>query len=124
MKPRADRGRSALVLVPTGAEAAVLGTDLPGRLCLCGFGLAAAGVGAAHAIAAHEADAADGVVLVGAAGTYDPARAPIGHAIVASSVRLEGIAGGGRAPAELGVAERDVIALPGDCGEVLSVATA
>ena len=45
-------------------------------LAVCGFGLAAAGAGAAHAIAEHRAPPRDGVVLVGAAGTYDADRAP------------------------------------------------
>ncbi len=30
-----------LILVPTAAEATMLGDSLPGPLCLCGFGLAA-----------------------------------------------------------------------------------
>ncbi len=91
---------------------------------MCGFGLAAAGAGAAHAIATHPADAAAGVVLVGAAGTYDPDRFAIGTAIDAGAVRIDGIGAGGAAPAELGFAETDVITLGGSDGEVLSVAEA
>jgi futalosine hydrolase len=91
---------------------------------ICGFGLAAAGAGAAHAIATHPAEAAGGVVLVGAAGTYDPDRFAIGTAIDASRVRIDGIGAGGAGPAELGFAETDVIGLAGGDGELLSVAAA
>ena len=91
---------------------------------MCGFGLAAAGAGAAHAMATHAADAQTGVVLVGAAGTYDPARLAIGTAFDAAAVRVEGIGAGGAGPARLGFADADVIALGGADGEVLSVAEA
>jgi 1,4-dihydroxy-6-naphthoate synthase len=113
-----------LILVPTAAEAELLGDDLPGPVRVCGFGLAAAGAGAAHAIATHPAEAEAGVVLVGAAGTYDPDRFAIGTAIDASSVRIDGIGAGGAGPAQLGFAEADVIALTGADGELLSVAEA
>jgi futalosine hydrolase len=91
---------------------------------VCGFGLAAAGAGAAHAVATHLAEAETGVVLVGTAGTYDPNRFAIGTAIDASSVRIDGIGAGGAGPAQLGFAEADVIGLGGADGELLSVAEA
>ena len=71
-----------LILVPTALESDLLFPDeAPGQVVVCGFGLAAAGAGAAHAIAAHRRAAADGVILVGAAGTYDADRHPVGSAI-------------------------------------------
>ena len=91
---------------------------------MCGFGLAAAGAGAAHAIATHAADAEAGVVLVGAAGTFDTGRLAIGAAFDAAAVRIDGIGAGGAGPAQLGFADADVIALGGEDGEVLSVAAA
>ena len=91
---------------------------------MCGFGLAAAGAGAAHAIATHPAEAAGGVVLAGLAGTYDATRLPAGATVDAASVRVDGIGAGGAGPAELGFAESDVIRLAGRDGELLSVATA
>jgi futalosine hydrolase len=91
---------------------------------VCGFGLAAAGAGAAHAIAAHRGAADEGVVLAGAAGTYDPERLAIGAAVDAAAVRVDGIGAGGSGPAALGFAETDVIALGGADGELLSVAEA
>lgn len=117
-------GGAALILIPTTAEAELLGDALPGPVCVCGFGLAAAGAGAAHAIATHPGDAEGGVVLAGAAGTYDPDRLAIGAAIDASAVRIDGIGAGGSGAAELGFAESDVIALQGAGGELLSVAEA
>lgn len=122
----ATSGRSnALILVPTATEAELLGNGLPGRVCICGFGLAAAGAGAAHAIATHRAEAEGGVILAGAAGTYDPERLPIGAALDARAVRVDGIGAGGAGPAALGFADTDVIGLAGgDGGELLSVAEA
>jgi futalosine hydrolase len=93
-------------------------------VCACGFGLAAAGAGAAHAIATHRDDAGGGVILAGAAGTYDPGRLAIGAALDAGAVRIDGIGAGGAGPAALGFAESDVIALSGAGGELLSVAEA
>jgi futalosine hydrolase len=111
---------STLILVPTAAEAELLAaTEAP--VALCGFGLAAAGAGAAHAIALH---APSRVILVGCAGSYDLERAPIGSALVASAVRCHGIGAGGFSPAELGWADSDQIELDGDGGLVLSVASA
>ena len=101
-----------------------MGDGLPGPVRVCGFGLAAAGAGAAHAIATHAAAAEAGVVLVGAAGTYDPDRLAIGAAYDATAVRVAGIGAGGAGPAQLGFADTDVIALAGADGEVLSVAEA
>ena len=117
-----------LVLVPTELESGLLFPDgPPAPLAVCGFGLAAAGAGAAHAIAEHRDAAGGGVVLVGAAGTYDAARHPIGSAIVAGSVRCDGIGAGSgdghRSAAALGFAAADSIAL-GPGPEILSVATA
>jgi futalosine hydrolase len=117
-----------LILVPTALESALLFPDgSPGRLAVCGFGLAAAGAGAAHAIAMHPGAASDGVVLVGAAGTYDPERHPVGSAIVAGAIGCEGIGAGSgaqhRSAADLGFADSDRIAL-GDGPELLSVVAA
>ena len=117
-----------LVLVPTELESGLLFPDgPPAPLAVCGFGLAAAGAGAAHAISEHRTAAEDGVVLVGAAGTYDTARHPIGTAITAGSVRCDGIGAGSgdahRSAAELGFASADAIAL-GPGPEILSVAAA
>lgn len=114
--------------MPTALESALLFPDgSPGRLALCGFGLAAAGAGASHAIAANPGPASDGVVLVGAAGTYDPDRHPVGSAIVAGTIGCDGI-GAGTGPdhvsaAELGFADSDRIDL-GAGPELLSVAAA
>jgi len=91
---------------------------------VCGFGLAAAGAGAAHAIATHPRDAEAGIVLAGTAGTYDTTRFAIGTAVDAAAVRIDGIGANGAGPAELGFAETDVIALDGADGELLSVAEA
>jgi futalosine hydrolase len=107
--------------VPTAAEAELLATANAGPLALCGFGLAAAGAGAAHTIALH---APTRVILVGCAGSYDLERAPIGSVVVASAVRCHGIGVGGRTAAELGWAASDQIELDGDGGLVLSVASA
>jgi futalosine hydrolase len=117
-----------LILVPTALESELLFPDgAPGPVVVCGFGLAAAGAGAAHAIASNPAAAADGIVLVGAAGTYDAGRHPIGSAMVAGSIRCEGIGAGTgddhRSGAELGFAASNAIAL-GAGDELLSVAAA
>jgi futalosine hydrolase len=113
-----------LILVPTPGEAELLGAGLPGPVCVCGFGLAAAGAGAAHAIATHGDAAQEGVVLAGAAGTYDPARLAVGAAVDATAVRVDGIGAGGAGPAAMGFADTDVLALGGTGGELLSVAEA
>lgn len=117
-----------LILVPTELESGRLFPDgAPAPLAVCGFGLAAAGAGAAHAIAEHRGAAEDGVVLVGAAGTYDTARHPIGTALRAGSVRCDGIGAGAgdahRTAAELGFAAADSIVV-GHGPELLSVAAA
>jgi futalosine hydrolase len=117
-----------LILVPTALESELLFPNgSPGRLAVCGFGLAAAGAGASHAIAVNPGAASDGVVLVGAAGTYDTDRHPVGSAIVAGSVGSEGIGAGAgaehRSAAELGFAESDRIDL-GSGPHLLSVAAA
>lgn len=117
-----------LILVPTELESGLLFPDgPPAPLAVCGFGLAAAGAGAAHAIAEHREDAEGGVILVGAAGTYRAADHPIGSAVVAGSVRCDGIGAGSgeghRSAADLGFAAADSIAL-GPGPEIVSVAAA
>jgi futalosine hydrolase len=107
------------VLVPTALEAEALRTGWP--LEICGFGLAAAGVGAMDAIARHQPGA---VVLAGLAGTYDAGRTPLESVVVAGSVRCVGISAGGRTAAELGFAASDEITLTNGTGLALSVATA
>src|SRR5262249_19059893 len=88
-----------LVLVPTALEAEALRTEWP--LEICGFGLAAAGVGAMAAIARHRPAT---VVLVGLAGTYDAEWAPLEGVVVPGSVRCVGIGAGGRSATDLGFA--------------------
>jgi futalosine hydrolase len=121
-----------LILVPTAFEAALLfgetvrptllATGLatttlgahPVRVALCGFGLAAAGAGAAHVLARVEqaerlglknegwagggtsegALVARPVVLVGIGGTYDPEQAPVGSAVLGTFARCDGIGAG------------------------------
>jgi len=114
-----------LILVPTEYERDLLfGGRSPAQVAVCGFGLAAAGVNAAHAIATLPA-ASDGVVLVGAAGTYDEGRHPVGSAIVAGAVACDGIGAGGKTPAELGFGGDDTLSLSPPGGPaVVSVAQA
>ena len=115
------------MLVPTDVEAQLLFADDPplSPMAVCGFGLADAGVGAAHAIASAPAEAATGVVLIGAAGSYDERRAPVGSALVAGSVELHGISARGRSPTALGFSRSDVAELDlrgyADGGTLLSV---
>jgi futalosine hydrolase len=115
------------VLVPTETEAELLfGGDQPSSpVAICGFGLAEAGAGASHAIASAPADARGGLVLIGAAGSYDERLAPMGSALVAGRAELHGISAGGRSPAALGfsrsdIAELDLRGQP-DGGTLLSV---
>ncbi|MDX6494242.1 MAG: futalosine hydrolase [Gaiellales bacterium] len=89
-------------------------------VAVCGFGLAAAGAGAAHEIAHRRPSH---VILVGSAGSYDLERAPIGSALTASAVRCHGIGAGELSAGELGWG-RDEIELTGSGGLVLSVAAA
>jgi futalosine hydrolase len=111
---------ATLILVPTAVEAELLPVDgVP--VAVCGFGLAAAGAGAAYAIARHRPS---DVILVGCAGSYHLERAPIGSAMVAAAVRCHGIGAGGRSPAELGWTDSDEIALNGGGGLLLSVTSA
>ena len=108
------------MLVPTAVEAGAL--DSPGAaLELCGFGLAAAGVGAMAAIGRHRPAR---VVLAGVAGTYDAAVAPVGSVVVPRQVRCVGIGAGDESAADLGFADGDVAALDGEHGLALSVASA
>jgi nucleoside phosphorylase len=116
-----------LILVPTAYEAELLNLDdVP--VVVCGFGLAAAGAGASYAIGLHPREAAEGLILVGAAGSYDPRAAPLGRALIASAVRVRGVGvgygAGHRTAAQLGWADTDVIPLNGNGGELLSVAAA
>lgn len=118
-----------LILVPTAHEARFLCgervhrmlTDCGAARCrvggyevavaLCGFGLAAAGAGAAFALGNHLRTTAASrpqavpVILVGIAGTYDPLRAPVGAALLATDVRCIGIGRG------TGAAHRSAAAL-------------
>jgi len=95
-------------------------------MAICGFGLADAGAGASHAIASAPDDAAGGVVLIGAAGSYDEQRAPVASALVAGRAELHGISAGGRSPSEMGFALSDAADLDlrghPDGGTLLSVA--
>jgi futalosine hydrolase len=109
-----------LVLVPTRMEADELGLDGT-AVELCGFGLAAAGVHAAGAIARHRPDR---VILAGLAGTYDGEAAPLGTAVRAGVVRCVGIGAGGRSAAELGFADSDDVTLEDTGPLALSVASA
>jgi futalosine hydrolase len=102
------------VLVPTALEAEALHTEWP--LEICGFGLAAAGVGAMAAIVRHHPAA---LVLVGLAGTYDTERAPLESVVTPGRVRCVGIGAGGRTAAELGFAASDELPLAG--GDVLAL---
>jgi futalosine hydrolase len=95
--------------------------DAGAPVAVCGFGLAAAGAGAAHEIALRRPSH---VILVGSAGSYDLERAPIGSALAASAVRCHGIGAGELSAAELGWSDGDEIALSGSGGLVLSVAAA
>jgi futalosine hydrolase len=108
------------VLVPTRAEADELALDWP-AVELCGFGLAAAGVHAAGAIALHRPQQ---VVLAGLAGSYDTGRAPLGSAVRAGAVRCVGIGAGGLSAAQLGFAQSDDVTLADHGPLALSVATA
>jgi futalosine hydrolase len=114
-----------LILVPTEYERDLLFADQrSAQVVVCGFGLAAAGVNAAHAIATVPA-AADGVVLIGAAGTYDENRHPLGSALVAGAVECDGIGAGGKSAAELGFGGEDTLTLSPPGGPALvSVAQA
>lgn len=112
-----------LLLVPTELEAGLIPSGSTGTIAICGFGLAEAGARAAHAIATRP-EAADGVVLVGAAGTYNPAVHPVGSAIVAGSVRCHGIGADGRSPEALGFGRPEVLPLAGEGPEIVSVAAA
>ncbi len=107
------------MLVPTALEAEALRTAWP--LEVCGFGLAAAGIGAMAAIARHQPAA---VVLAGLAGTYDAARAPLERVVLPGAVRCVGIGAGGRTAAELGFAPSDEIPLANGEGLALSVTEA
>jgi futalosine hydrolase len=105
--------------VPTAFEAEALRTEWP--LEICGFGLAAAGVGAMAAIVRHDPAR---VVLAGLAGTYDPPAAPLGRVVVPGTVRCAGIGAGGQSAAELGFSESDELPLADGHGLAVSVAEA
>jgi futalosine hydrolase len=70
-------------------------------VALCGIGLAAAGTLTMHALRSLAAPAAH-LVLAGIAGTYDPAEAPVGSALVGTFVRPFGIGIDNRSLGEAG----------------------
>lgn len=118
-----------LVLVPTRREADLLYPNgCPHPLRVIGFGPVEAAVGTLAAIAAEPDAAAEGIVLAGAAGTYDPARAAIGEAIVPGTVRCHGIGvGEGEhhvSAATAGWTESDTIDLGRSGCELLTVPAA
>lgn len=98
-----------LLLIPTYHEAAILlGREVaapletgkiievelgsqPVKVALCGFGLAAAGAGAAWTLAHELSGQPSPVILAGIAGTFDPRRLPIGSVLMATAVRCHGI---------------------------------
>jgi futalosine hydrolase len=88
--------RRTLLLVPTELELARL-SGLGGfpagaaRVELCGFGPIAAAARTAQLVAQHSPA---GVLLLGIAGSYDPARLPIGAACSFREVAVEGIGPG------------------------------
>jgi len=107
------------VLVPTALEAEALHTEWPREVC--GFGLAAAGVGAMAAITHHRPGR---IVLAGLAGTYNAERAPMESIVIPAGVRCVGIGAGGRTAADLGFAASDEVALADGDGLALSVTEA
>ncbi len=112
-----------LLLVPTELEAGMIPAEITMASAICGFGLAESGARSAHAIATRP-EAADGVILIGAAGTYDPVAYPVGTAVVAGSVRCHGIGADGRSPEALGFGRAEVLELSGNGPEIVSVAQA
>ena len=101
-----------LILIPTTFEAGFLhledliarrwNANSPGDMSsgskraleygITGFGLAAAGSGAALALSKSGLTSPDSpVILLGIAGTYHPERYPVGSAVIATSVRSIGI---------------------------------
>ena len=85
---------ATLVLVPTKFELELFVPllNLPDdvRIECCGFGVAVSGVAAMHMLTRHRPD---DVVLIGVAGSLDPALA-IGTATAFSSVSMDGIGAG------------------------------
>lgn len=123
-------GAPTLILVPTPLERERLGPLGPGLGLteLCGFGPVAAAARTA-ALLAHLAPRR--VLLVGIAGTFDPALLPVGAASTFDGVRLEGVGAGEAAglvgPGELGLPQwedgegpiTDHLALVGQEGRTL-----
>jgi futalosine hydrolase len=126
---------TTLVLVPTDAERAHLGAlARVARVETCGFGPVAAAARTAALLARH---APTRVLLVGIAGSYDLARAPLESAHAFTRVELDGLgvatergfegprelgfpqlpADGGRAP----VFDALPLAAPAGCGAALLV---
>jgi len=93
---RSTAGSARLLLIPTSAEAARL-ADLGGwptgcaQVELCGFGPVAAAARASQLCALLRPRR---VLLVGIAGSYDPARWPIGGAAEFAAVGCDGIGAG------------------------------
>ncbi|NOT30098.1 MAG: futalosine hydrolase [Planctomycetes bacterium] len=107
MEPRKSPLGPTLVLVPTELERRPLEAlgGFPGaRLETCGFGPVASAARAAELLARH---APRRVLLIGIAGSFDLAAAPLGAAALFAWVQLDGVgAGAGRnyqPPSELGL---------------------
>lgn len=89
-------GSATLILVPTPGEHDLLGElgGFPtgsGAVEVCGFGPVAAAARTAQRIALLRPRR---VLLLGIAGTLDPARHPVGSAVAFGQVRLDGVGAG------------------------------
>jgi len=100
----------ALVLVPTELERARLVPHLGDQLELVGFGPIAAAARTAELLARHRPRR---VLLIGIAGSYDLARAPLGAALAFGRVRCDGVgvarAAGFLGPRELRLPQRPAL---------------
>ena len=102
-------GAPTLILIPTQGEWARLQAlgGLPpeaGILCRSGFGPVAAAARTAQLLATL---APRRVLLLGIAGTFDPARLPVGSAALFGSVELEGVGAGSLESSALGFEQWD-----------------
>ncbi|MBI1367795.1 MAG: hypothetical protein GC162_03985 [Planctomycetes bacterium] len=79
-----------LILIPTELERKALSTDRA-EVHLCGFGPIAAAARTAGLLADG---AYQRVLLVGIAGTYDPAALPVGQAVCFDGVHIDPVGGG------------------------------